>query len=377
MLVRIKENLNGHSVAVATALILLFAVVGCGGKKSTSGESEPLAQQPQVPTTVQAPEYQPVVQDEPALVPEQPRVVTYEEAEAAFNDRKYVEATRLFAAYTEQKPENPWGYYMLGLSARNSGDAASAITALEKAAQLDSLHAKTWINLSRARLDASQPEEALLDMDRAIELGGESAATLRTQGRAYHQLGQSEDAIAAYRQAIIFNPDDAWSMNNMALVLIEDGLFEDALPVLARAIELKENVSLFHNNFGMALENSNHIVSSINAYTRATEVDSSYEKARINLARVEAVVPDSNDTEIDADLLADRFEETVSEWITAADMAMDGPDSLSVSNDIEADVLEDSSDDGSSPDSNVQVVDQSELIDSEIVEVDSRGSIEF
>lgn len=357
MLFRIKENLNGHSVAVATALILLFAVVGCGGKKSTTGENDTMAQVPPVPTPVHSPEVDPVVQD-PVPAPVEPRVVTYEEAEAAFNDGKYVEATELFSTYTDQKPENPWGYYMLGLSARNSGDAASAIKALEKAAELDSLHSKTWVNLSRARLDDGQSEAAIVAIDNAIELGGESSVTLRVQGRAYHQLGQTEDAISAYRQAIIFNPEDAWSMNNLALVLIEEGNFEDALPMLARAIELKDNVALFHNNFGMALENSNHVNSAIDAYTRATELDASYEKAQTNLDRIEAVEPDVDDMLIDAEFLADVFEQTVTDWITAADSSMEGPDSLSISLDVE--------------------IDDSSAVDLEIVESTREpGNIEF
>src|SRR4051794_27356138 len=43
--------------------------------------------------------------------------VTYEKAEASFRSGRYDEATQLFTGYTESNPDNPWGFYMLGISA--------------------------------------------------------------------------------------------------------------------------------------------------------------------------------------------------------------------------------------------------------------------
>ncbi len=326
MLNKIKENVNGHSVALATALVLLFAVVGCGGKKSTTPAEEVAARTAPVPTNIEIAGVDNATAE--VIVPKAnvlPKAVTYEEAEAAYNERRYKEATELFAAYTELKPENPWGYYMLGLSAQKSGDTESAILALEKAAVLDSLHAKTWINLSRVQLDAGNPEVALDNLDRAIELGGESSTTLRAQGRAFHQLGMMEDAVAAYRQAIVFSPEDYWSMNNLALVLIEEGRFEEASPILARAIELKGDIPFFHNNLGMALENSEHFAAAIDAYSRATQLDASYTKAIENLDRVTLVERPVDEMPIDLEALADAFEVTISQWITAADSVFSAP----------------------------------------------------
>ena len=42
-------------------------------------------------------------------------------AESAFGDGRYPEAAQLFTAYTESNPENPWGYYMLGLVGLEDG----------------------------------------------------------------------------------------------------------------------------------------------------------------------------------------------------------------------------------------------------------------
>jgi len=38
-----------------------------------------------------------------------------------FNEKRYDEAVRLFNTYTTEKPDNVWGFYMLGLSAWKTG----------------------------------------------------------------------------------------------------------------------------------------------------------------------------------------------------------------------------------------------------------------
>ena len=49
--------------------------------------------------------------------PPLPEPVTYAAAESVYHEGDYVEAVRYFEAYVEHRPDNPWGRYMLGLSA--------------------------------------------------------------------------------------------------------------------------------------------------------------------------------------------------------------------------------------------------------------------
>ena len=60
-------------------------------------------------------------------------------------------------------------------------------------------------------------------------------------------------------------------------------------PLLANAVELQKDVPEFHNNLGMALEHTGRFTAAATAYTDALTADPSYEKAKLNLARVEAV----------------------------------------------------------------------------------------
>ena len=61
--------------------------------------------------------------------------VSFADGEAAYQAKKYGDATAIFERYTEQRPKNAWGHYMLGLSAWKSGDLAKAEQAFETGAE--------------------------------------------------------------------------------------------------------------------------------------------------------------------------------------------------------------------------------------------------
>ena len=101
-----------HGIGAATAV----ALAGCDvpqswhkGARSSDGDAAAVAAASVTPGT-------PIIVPA-STAPVVPRIVTYDEAEAAFRSGSYAEATELFGSYVETKSENPWGYYMLGLSA--------------------------------------------------------------------------------------------------------------------------------------------------------------------------------------------------------------------------------------------------------------------
>lgn len=249
-----------------------------------------------------------------ASTPEPPREVTYEEAEKAYLDRDYAKAVQLFTRYTENKNTNPWGFYMLGLSAWKAGDPSCAETAFEQALALDSLHVKSYLNLSRVLLDTHRPGDALEKIDRALALEPTSNDAYRLKGRALRQQGELDDAIAAYQHALALDNEDAWSMNNLALILIESKQFDKALPPLARAVEIDAEVPIFWNNLGMALEGMGRFRAAQEAYQAALDNDASYFKASMNVTRVAAVQEEPDLEPVDLPQLARAFVGEVAGW---------------------------------------------------------------
>lgn len=320
----LKElKFRGEVIFSTTAfaiLLLSLALMGCGGDEG----KETVVRQPVEPrasSELSLPPPPPI--ETPVAVTEpvetqvgepEPREVTYEEAEAAFLDRRYEEAVELFTRYTQRRPSNAWGFYMLGLSEWKSGEPENAEAAFEAALELDPQHTKSWLNLSRVLLDTQRPEEALEKIDATLTLDPESGVALRLKGRAYHQLGRLEEAIEVYHQAIVSDDRDVWSMNNLGLILIEQERFSEALGPLARAVELQGEVAIFHNNLGVALERTGHYRAAEEAYRTAFEVDASHQKAQVSLTRVEGLEEDPGLEPIDLGVLAESFVEEVKGW---------------------------------------------------------------
>ena len=85
-------------------------------------------------------------------------------------------------------------------------------------------------------------------------------------------------------------------MNNLGLLLLETKRADEAVQLLAGAVELRKDVPEFHNNLGMALELTGRFTAAATSYNDALTVNPNYDKAKQNLARVEAVKSGPEDT---------------------------------------------------------------------------------
>lgn len=182
--------------------------------------------------------------------------VTFADAEAAFHAKQYSEATTMFERYTQQRPSNPWGHYMVGLSSWKNGDLEKAETAFEQALAVDPDHVKSLVNLGRVLIEQKRNEEAIERLTQAASLEPESTEIQRLLGKTYHAEGKTEEAMAIYQKAIELNERDAWSMNHLGVLLLEQQRADEALPLFARAVELRKDVAVFQSNFGKALAQS-------------------------------------------------------------------------------------------------------------------------
>jgi tetratricopeptide (TPR) repeat protein len=240
--------------------------------------------------------------------------VTFEMADSAYRGRRYNDATVLFKTYTASRPNNAWGFYMLGLSAWKSGDRQQAESAFVQALTLDSTHVKSHLNLSRVLLESGQPDSALVHIEAAITLDSTSSEPRRLQGRAFEAQGKTDDAIVAYQRAIVKNDSDTWAMNNLGALYIRLERFEDAIGPLARANEIEDKVATFRNNLGMALELTGRYQQSVEQYRAALAIEGTYGKAVSNLQRVEVVKQDPSITPADLTERSKQFQEQITKW---------------------------------------------------------------
>lgn len=279
---------------LTTALLLAaLAAVGCSKPFEGSEKKAPL----QAPVLAQA---KPVAVPNAADVKDEEGTsgiaptrragpVSFADADAAYHSKNYTEAASLFERYTEQRPTNAWGHFMLGLSAWKAGDDAKAEGAFEEALKIDPNHLKSLVNLSRVLIDQGRFDDALVRLTHAGEVDPNSVDVQRLLGRVYTAEHKTDDAVNAYRRAIALDARDGWSLNNLGLLLLEQGRADEALPLLSKAVLLRKDVPEFHNNLGMALEHTGRFGAAAAAYRDALTADPGYGKAQQNLVRVEAV----------------------------------------------------------------------------------------
>lgn len=276
---------------IAAVVVLSCAVIGCkrgDAKKTTAENATPNA----VASLSGSPAAGKAIDDEGFVGTPSPTVkgpVSFADAEAAFQSKNYGEATTLFEQYIQRRPDNPWGHYMLGLSAWKSGDLVKSEESFGRALSLDPMHMKSLVNLSRVLIEQKRYDDAIGKLTTAGDVDPESATVPRLMARAHSAKGEFEPAVDAYRRAIALDGSDAWSMNNLGLLYLEHGFVEDALAYLAKAVQMNEHVAAFHNNLGMALEHQGRFVAAATAYKGALTADPGYKKAKQNLVRVEAV----------------------------------------------------------------------------------------
>jgi tetratricopeptide (TPR) repeat protein len=309
---------NTRLALIALGAAVVAGAVACKDSKITPREAATQQTPAQPATTPATPVQQPteVAADanggvDPAVSYEN---VSYKDAESAFTSREYGTAQAMFTAYTEQHPQNPWGYYMLGLSAWKAGDPVQAESAFVAALDMDPRHVKSMLNLSRVLLDTDRPADALTHVQAALEVDSASTDAYRLLGRTQYALGNVDDAIDAYRKAISLDENDVWSMNNLGLIFIQQGRYQDALSPLARATQLDSTVAVFQNNLGIALERTGHVVASAAAYRAALAADSTYEKASVSLARVDGRADDPGVEPVDLVTLAQDFALQMEQW---------------------------------------------------------------
>jgi tetratricopeptide (TPR) repeat protein len=99
------------------------------------------------------------------LIAAAPAAGSWEEAMAAFNERRYAEAAAGFAAGAEASPDDPRWHYMLGVSLLKGGRPGEAVPSLERALALEPAigHA---LSLAQAQLRTGAPAAALATLDR-------------------------------------------------------------------------------------------------------------------------------------------------------------------------------------------------------------------
>ncbi|MEH2010909.1 tetratricopeptide repeat protein [Nostoc sp.] len=148
-----------------------------------------------------------------------------------------------------------------------------AITAYQKAIQLNPKYTKAYDNLGNVLYEQKKLDEAITAYQKAIQLDPNYAITYYDLGWALKEQGKLDEAIAAYQKAIQLNPNYADAYNGLGQALKDQGKLNEAIAAYQKAIQLNPNYADAYNSLGIVLKNQKKLDEAIAAYQKSIQLD--------------------------------------------------------------------------------------------------------
>ena len=189
---------------------------------------------------------------------------------------QYNRAQNLATILTEEYPNHPFGWKLLGALFKNNGELQNSVIANQRVIELSPNDADAHYNLGNTLKELGRLEEASTSYKKAIALKLDFPEAHCNLGSTLRELGRLEDAATSYKKAIGFKPDYADAHNNLGGTLKILGRLEDAELSYTKAIEIKPDFAEAILNRGMLSICLNNMADSIIFLTKTIEIDSGY-----------------------------------------------------------------------------------------------------
>ena len=126
--------------------------------------------------------------------------------------------------------------HLLGVIARQQGDAPLAVELIGQAIAINPAQATPHCNLGAALQDLGRSADALASYDEALRLNPAYAMALANRGNALRKLGRTQEAVDSYDRALAVRPHYPEASCNRAAALLDLGQPQAALDSAERAL---------------------------------------------------------------------------------------------------------------------------------------------
>jgi predicted TPR repeat methyltransferase len=159
--------------------------------------------------------------------------------------------------------------HLLGVIARQRGDARQAAALIREALEVDPGQARAHCNLGAALQDLGEPQAALQSYETALGLDPHYALAWDNRGNTLRRLGRLPEALDSYERALSLRPDypEAWC--HRAIVLHDLGRFDEAAASAERALQTRPAYSDALLALGNALQGLERFGEAVAAYDQA------------------------------------------------------------------------------------------------------------
>ncbi len=191
------------------------------------------------------------------------------------------EAEQRYRALLELAPQHFDALHLLGVLARQRGQAQLAVGLIERALAVDVRQAIAWCNLGTAWQDLGAADRALAAFDRALALDPAYALAHNNRGNACRNLGWHDEALACYEAALRAKPDYADAAFSRGTVLHQMERYDEALAAYEAGLKLRPDADGWSNR-GSVLYALGEFEEALQSMERATRLDPKHASAWCN-----------------------------------------------------------------------------------------------
>ena len=199
-----------------------------------------------------------------------------------YQNGRFGEAERLAVSITQEFPQHPFGWKVLGAVLGQTGRKSEAVDANQTAVALSPEDAAARNNLGITLHELGRLDEAEASYTQAIVLKPDSAEAHHNLGVTLQALERLDEAEANYRQAITLQPDYAEAHHNLGVTLQALERLDEAEASYRQALSLKPDPAA-HYNLGITLNEQGKLNEAETSFRQALSLKPDYDKAHFNL----------------------------------------------------------------------------------------------
>jgi tetratricopeptide (TPR) repeat protein len=207
-------------------------------------------------------------------------------------------ALNLATALTQQYPNHPFGWKVLGALFKQTGKLQDSVIANQKVLEISPDDAEAHSNLGATLQELGRLEDAAASYKKAIAIKPDYAEAYCNLGNTLKELGRLENAETCYKKAIAIKPDYAEAYYNLGNTLKVLGRLEDAETCFNKAISTKPDYAQAHYNLGNTLKELGRLEDAKTSYKKAIVIKPDYAEAHCNLGITFSELDSLDDAEI-------------------------------------------------------------------------------
>ncbi len=172
----------------------------------------------------------------------------------------------------------------LGNTYSDSGDLDSALTALERAVEINPSLAESRVNLGNIYLRKEWVKDAIDQYRIALRIKPDDPKAHNNLGNAYIQYEWLDDAIHEYQKSIELDPKFVDAYKNLAIAYSKDQMYSDARRVLQQVLPMDAKDSDCHKQLGDVNRELGDYDQAISHYKKSLRLDRNLAESHFGIA---------------------------------------------------------------------------------------------